>query len=60
MQVCQVAHIQSTDAFFAAMKKAGADIKYLRFEDAGHGVMGQKYRQANAAMTEFFDKHLGR
>jgi dipeptidyl aminopeptidase/acylaminoacyl peptidase len=40
------------------MKSAGADIKYLRFEDGTHGVMGQKARTTTPAMLKFFEKHL--
>lgn len=50
--------IDSTDEFSEAMKKAGADITYLRYEGAGHGVMGQKGKETTPAMMKFFKKHL--
>jgi acetyl esterase/lipase len=50
--------INSTDEFVGAMKKAGADITYLRFEGAGHSVMGQKGKETTPAMMKFFKKHL--
>lgn len=54
----EVVIIDSTDEFVEAMKQAGADISYLRYEDAGHAVMGQKARETTPAMFEFFRKHL--
>ncbi len=53
-----VVFIDSTDEFCAAMKAAGADVMYLRFEDAGHAAMGQKGTKTFPAMYEFFEKHL--
>ncbi len=50
--------IDSTDEFVEAMKKAGADLTYLRYEAAGHGVMGQKGKETTPAMLKFFKKHL--
>ena len=54
----EVVVIDSTDAFVQSMKKAKADITYLRFDDAGHSVMGQKGRQTKPAMMDFFKTHL--
>jgi len=53
-----VVFIDSTDEFFKAMEKVGADITYLRFKEAGHGVMGQKGSKTMPAMYNFFEKHL--
>jgi len=53
-----VVFIDSTDEFFKAMKAVGADITYLRFEDAGHAVMGQKGAKTTPAMHAFFEKHF--
>ena len=50
--------IDSTDEFFDTMKAAGADVTYLRFEDAGHAVMGQRSAETTPAMYAFFEKHL--
>ena len=55
-----VVFIDSTDEFYEAMKAVDADITYLRFEDAGHGVMGQKRAQTSPAMHTFFEEHLRR
>ena len=54
----EVVFIQSTDEFHTSMKDAGAEIEYLRYEDAGHGVMGQKGRETMPAMSKFFRQHL--
>ncbi len=53
-----VVFIDSTDEFFKSMKSAGANIQYLRFQDAGHAVMGQMKRKTTPAMHLFFQKHL--
>lgn len=53
-----VVAIASTDEFVEAMKKAGADIEYLRYDDAGHTVMGHKQKETHPAMMKFFKKHL--
>lgn len=53
-----VVFIDSADDFHTRMKSAGADIKYLRFEDGTHGVMGQKARTTTPAMLKFFETHL--
>jgi len=50
--------INSTDEFVEEMEKVGADITYLRYEGAGHGVMGQKAKETTPAMLKFFKKHL--
>ncbi len=50
--------IDSTDEFAQAMKDVGAELTYLRYEDAGHAVMGQKGKETTPAMLEFFEKHL--
>ena len=54
----EVVVVDSTDEFVEAMKKAGAPIDYLRYEGAGHSVMGQKSPETNPAMMKFFRKHL--
>ena len=54
----EVVIIDSTDEFVEKMKQAGADITYLRYEDGGHAVMGQKARETTPAMLEFFARHL--
>ncbi len=56
----EVVFIQSTDEFHRSMKDAGAEIEYLRYEDAGHGVMGQKGRETMPAMSKFFERYLKR
>ena len=55
----EIVKIDSTDDFVAAMKKAGAEIDYLRFADVGHAVMGQEARKTNPALLTFFETHLG-
>jgi len=53
-----VVFIDSTDEFVKAMKTAGADITYLRFDDGTHGVMGQKRSKTYRAMFKLFEHHL--
>ncbi len=50
--------IDSTDEFVEEMKKVNADITYLRYEGAGHSVMGQKGKVTTPAMLKFFKKNL--
>lgn len=53
-----VVHIESTDEFVEKAKKVGATIRYLRYEDGTHGVMGQKSKTTTPEMLKFFDLHL--
>ena len=53
-----VVFIDSTDEFVKAMKTAGTDITYLRFDDGTHGVMGQKRSKTYPAMFKLFEQHL--
>lgn len=46
------------DSFVAALKKAGADVTYLRVEGAGHGVFGQATKRTAPAMQKFFERTL--
>ena len=54
----KVVFIDSTDEFVERLRSTGADITYLRFKDAGHGVMGQMGRKTTPAMVAFLQKHL--
>lgn len=46
------------DSFVDALKKADADVTYIRVEGAGHGVFGQAARQTQPAMKRFFARTL--
>ena len=54
----EVVAIHSTDAFVESMKEVKADITYLRYEDAGHTVIGHKSKETRPAMMAFFNKYL--
>ncbi|MGY8768086.1 MAG: prolyl oligopeptidase family serine peptidase, partial [Pirellulales bacterium] len=56
----QTVHIASTDDFVKKMQQNSANITYLRYQDAGHGVMFQKQKETIPATLEFFAKHLKR
>jgi acetyl esterase/lipase len=53
-----VVNITSTDEFVKDMKAAGANVRYLRYADGTHSVMGQKGRETTPAMNEFFKQNL--
>ena len=46
------------DSFVEALKKAGADVTYIRVEGAGHGVFGQASEKTGPAMEAFFKRTL--
>lgn len=50
--------IYQGDSFVEALKQAGADVKYIRVDGAGHGVFGQASSDTYPAMKSFFEKHL--
>lgn len=43
----------------AALTKAGVPASFIRIEGAGHGFAGADLERANAAMVQWFERHLG-
>lgn len=48
------------DTFVEALKKAGGDVTYLRYEGSGHGVYGQNKEETQPKAEAFFARTLGR
>jgi acetyl esterase/lipase len=46
------------ETMHAALTKAGVPASFLRIEGAGHGFEGADLRRANAAMVQWFERHL--
>jgi len=40
------------------MKTADVEVELLTIEGAGHGFQGEDAKRADAALFDFFDKHL--
>lgn len=47
------------DCFAKALKDVGADVTYLRYDGAGHGVFHQKSDKTGPALEKFFQRTLG-
>jgi len=47
--------ISQSEAFAAALKKAGVDVTFVRIEGGGHGIRSSEARQR---VVRFFEKHL--
>ena len=47
------------ETMHAALKKAGVPASFIRIEGAGHGFEGADIERANAAMVQWFERHLG-
>ena len=43
----------------AALTKAGVPASFIRIEGAGHGFEGTDLERVNAAMVQWFERHLG-
>ncbi|MEM7312897.1 MAG: alpha/beta hydrolase [Planctomycetota bacterium] len=50
--------IYQGDCFVEALKKAEADVTYIRVDGAGHGVFGQAAKKTQPAMETFFEQTL--
>ncbi|MEO1524086.1 MAG: alpha/beta fold hydrolase [Planctomycetota bacterium] len=50
--------IYQGDSFVEALKKADADVTYIRVDGAGHGVFGQASKKTGPAMEAFFKRTL--
>ena len=46
------------ETMYAALTKAGVPASFIRIEGAGHGFEGADLRRANAAMVQWFERHL--
>ena len=42
-----------------ALTKAGVPASFIRIDDAGHGFEGADLERVNAAMVQWFERHLG-
>jgi acetyl esterase/lipase len=47
------------ETMHAALTKADAPASFIRIEGAGHGFEGADLERANAAMVQWFERHLG-
>ncbi len=53
-------NVAQADRFVAALQQAGAaDVTYLRYDDAAHGVFGEQAQETVPALEAFFDRTLG-
>lgn len=46
--------VQQGDSLAEALKKAGADVTYLRYDDGGHGSFAAHGDETKPAMEQFF------
>ena len=53
-------NVKHGDVFAEALKKAGADVTYMRIDGAGHGVYNQHSDRTKPAMETFFSRTLGK
>ena len=47
------------ETMHAALTKAGVPASFIRIEGAGHGFAGADLERVNAAMVQWFERHLG-
>jgi len=47
------------ESMHEALTKAGVPSSFIRIEGAGHGFEGAGLERANAAMVQWFERHLG-
>jgi len=47
------------ETMHGALTKAGVPASFIRIEGAGHGFEGADLERANAAMVQWFERHLG-
>jgi acetyl esterase/lipase len=48
------------ETMHAALTKAGVPASFIRIEGAGHGFEGADLQRVNAAMVQWFQRHLGK
>jgi acetyl esterase/lipase len=54
-----VVPIVEGETMYAALTKAGVPARFLRITGAGHGFGGPDLERVNAAMVQWFERHLG-
>jgi acetyl esterase/lipase len=54
----RVVPIVEGETMYAALSKAGVAASFLRIEGAGHGFGGADLERVNAAMAQWFQRHL--
>ena len=47
------------ETMYGALTKAGVPASFIRIDGAGHGFEGADLERANAAMVQWFERHLG-
>ena len=47
------------ETMHAALTTAGVPASFIRIEGAGHGFEGADLERVNAAMVQWFERHLG-
>ena len=55
----RVVPIVEGETMYAALSKAGVPASFIRIEGAGHGFGGADLERVNAAMVQWFERHLG-
>jgi len=48
------------ETMYGALNKSGVPASFVRISGAGHGFEGADLERANAAMVQWFERHLGR
>ena len=54
-----VVPIVEGEAMHGALAKAGVPTSFIRIAGAGHGFAGADLERVNAAMVQWFERHLG-
>ena len=54
-----VVPIVEGETMYAALTRAGVPASFLRINGAGHGFAGPDLERVNAAMIQWFERHLG-
>ena len=54
-----VVPIVEGETMHGALTRAGVPASFIRIEGAGHGFGGAGLERANAAMVQWFERHLG-
>ena len=55
---CRSAGFFCYTTMYAALTKAGVPASFIRIEGAGHGFGGADLERVNAAMVQWFERHL--
>jgi dipeptidyl aminopeptidase/acylaminoacyl peptidase len=54
----QNVHFEQGLEFFTALRRAGKKVWMLQYDNGGHGLGGQEYKDYVIRMTQFFDHYL--